>query len=493
MIRNVMRILTAGLLLFACMVPHTHVHVAGKEDRMKDRLSEYLASEEQLQGAAFAIHITEEHSGKTIFEKSADQRMRPASNMKLLTAAAALDELGEEHRFETIVATDGQVKNGQLNGNVYLIGKGDPSLTYEDIQQLASQLHELGIKKINGDIVADDTYFDRERYSEDTTWKDESAYYGAAISALTAAPDNDHDTGTVKVMVEASSSSGKPSVNVVPETDYVSIQNDAVIVSDNNEAELEVTRTHGTNNIVISGSIAAGDNEQEWVAVWEPTEYVLHLFQDYVKASGIQVTGTAKAAKAPANRTELLRKQSAPLKELLLPFMKLSNNGHAEMFLKHIGSRGKAGNWEDGINQMEHYLSEKQLPKEQMVIRDGSGLSHVNGITARQLTTLLTQVKQESWFPAFKTSLPVAGMSERMVGGTLRNRFVDTELTGKINAKTGTLTGVSSLSGYMETKSGEHVVFSILLNGLLDEEEGPLIEDQILKIVYEELKSMHTN
>lgn len=493
MFRKVMRILTAGLLLFACMVPHTHVHVAGKEDRMKDRLSEYLASEEQLQGAAFAIHITEEQSGKTIFEKSADQRMRPASNMKLLTAAAALDELGEEHRFETIVATDGQVKNGQLNGNVYLIGKGDPSLTYEDIQQLASQLHELGIKKINGDIVADDTYFDRERYSEDTTWKDESAYYGAAISALTASPDNDHDTGTVKVMVEASSSSGKPTVNLVPETDYVSIQNDAVIVSDNEEAELEVTRIHGTNDIVISGSIAAGDSEREWVAVWEPTEYVLHLFQDYVKTSGIQVTGTAKTAKAPTNRTELLRKQSAPLKELLLPFMKLSNNGHAEMFLKHIGSKGKAGNWEDGINSMEHYLSDIQLPKEQMVIRDGSGLSHVNGITARQLTTLLTQVKQESWFPAFKTSLPIAGKAERMIGGTLRNRFVDTELAGKINAKTGTLTGVSSLSGYMETKSGEHVVFSILLNGLLDEEEGPRIEDQILKIVYEELKSMHTN
>ncbi len=128
-----------------------------------------------------------------------------------------------------------------------------------------------------------------------------------------------------------------------------------------------------------------------------------------------------------------------------------------------------------------------------MVIRDGSGLSHVNGITARQLTTLLTRVQQESWFQAFKTSLPVAGKAERMVGGTLRNRFVDTDLAGKIEAKTGTLTGVSSLSGYMETKSGERVVFSILLNGMLDEDEGPVIEEEILKIVYEELKSMHTN
>ncbi|MFP7477458.1 D-alanyl-D-alanine carboxypeptidase/D-alanyl-D-alanine-endopeptidase [Terribacillus saccharophilus] len=493
MLRKSMRTLVAGLLLFVCMVPHTHVHVAGKEDRMIDRLTEYLANEEQLQGATYAIHIMEGQSGKTIFEKNADKRMRPASNMKLLTAAAVLNELGQDHRFETIVATDGQVKSGQLNGNLYLIGKGDPSLTYEDMQQLANQLRGLGIRKINGDIIADDTYFDQERYSEDTTWKDESAYYGAAVSALTVAPDNDHDTGTVKIRVEASSSSGKPTLDVIPENDYVTLQNDAVIVSDNDEAELEVTRTHGTNNIVISGSIAAGDSEQEWVAVWEPTEYVLHLFQDNVKASGIQVTGTAKVAQAPLNQTELLRTQSAPLKELLLPFMKLSNNGHAEMYIKHIGRGEKAGNWEDGINQLEQYLGEMQLPKEQMVLRDGSGLSHVNGITARQLTTLLTKVKQESWFPAFKSSLPVAGMTERMVGGTLRNRFVGTELAGKVEAKTGTLTGVSSLSGYIETKSGDHFVFSILLNGLLDEEEGPRIEDQILKIVYEELKSMHTN
>ncbi|WP_170061607.1 D-alanyl-D-alanine carboxypeptidase/D-alanyl-D-alanine endopeptidase [Terribacillus saccharophilus] len=493
MLRKVMWVLALGLLLFTCMIPHTHVHVAGKEDKMIDRLTDYLANEEQLQGAAFAIHITDEQLGKTIFEKNADQRMRPASNMKLLTGAAVLDELGQDHRFETIVATDGQIKDDQLNGNLYLIGKGDTSLTYEDIQRLANQLHELGIRKINGDIIADDTYFDQERYSEDTTWKDESAYYGAAISALTVAPDTDHDTGTVKVMVNASSSSGKPEVKVVPETDYVTIQNNAVIAPDNEEAELEVTRTHGSNDIVISGSIATGANEQEWVAVWEPTEYVLHLFQDYVKASGIQVEGITKTAKAPMKHTELLRKESAPLKELLIPYMKLSNNGHAEMFLKHIGSKKKAGNWEDGINQLEHYLDGMQLPKEKMVIRDGSGLSHVNGITARQLTTLLTRVQQESWFQAFKTSLPVAGKAERMVGGTLRNRFVDTDLAGKIEAKTGTLTGVSSLSGYMETKSGERVVFSILLNGMLDEDEGPVIEEEILKIVYEELKSMHTN
>ncbi|MFP7493908.1 D-alanyl-D-alanine carboxypeptidase/D-alanyl-D-alanine-endopeptidase [Terribacillus saccharophilus] len=484
MLRKWMRILAVMLLFFVCLIPHGHTRVAGKEVSMKERLSEYLAKEEHLQGAAVSIHIAEKDTGRILFEKNADQRMRPASNMKLLTAAAVLDEMGQDHRFETIVATDGRISNGQLHGNLYLIGRGDPSLTYDDIEQLAIQLHEAGIKQINGDIVADDTYFDQERYSEDTTWKDEAAYYGAAISALTVAPDLDHDTGTVKIVADAKSGSDKPEISMSPATDYVTIKNQAVIVPKNSEAELNVTRTHGTNEIVITGSIAAGDREQHYAAVWEPTEYVLHLFQQYIASAGIQINGSSKTAKAPTQHTVLLRKESAPLQDLLIPFMKLSNNGHAEMFIKHIGTKEKEGNWEDGINQMEHYLAKLQLPIEQMVLRDGSGLSHVNGVTARQLTSLLSKANDEPWFLAFKQSLPVAGQTERMVGGTLRSRFVDTELAGKIHAKTGTLTGVSSLSGYMETKAGEQIVFSILLNGLLDEEHGPAIEDEVLKIVY---------
>ncbi|MFS0560379.1 D-alanyl-D-alanine carboxypeptidase/D-alanyl-D-alanine-endopeptidase [Terribacillus sp. 179-K 1B1 HS] len=491
MLRNVTRLLAVMLLFFACLIPHGHIRVAGKEDTMKERIKEYLASEKHLEGASVAIHIAAAQSGKTIYEKNADQRMRPASNMKLLTAAAVLDELEPEHRFETYVATDGHISAGQLHGNLYLIGKGDPSLTIKDIAQLAKQLNELGIVKINGDIIADDTYFDQERYSEDTTWRDESAYYGAAISALTVAPDTDHDTGTVKVVVDAASSSGKPNVSIIPATDYVTIHNNAVISQDG-EAELEVIRMHGNNDIVISGTIAPGEKEQEWVAVWEPTDYVLHLFRENLEAAGIQLDGSSKTAKAPEKTKELLRKESAPLKELLLPFMKLSNNGHAEMYVKHMGSKEKAGNWEDGIEQIKRYLN-GLLPTEQMVIRDGSGLSHVNGITAGQLTALLINVQNEPWFQAFEHSLPVGGVTERMVGGTLRNRFVGTELAGKVKAKTGTLTGVSSLSGYMETKSGERIVFSILLNGLLDEEEGPQIEDELLKIVYEELNIMHIN
>jgi serine-type D-Ala-D-Ala carboxypeptidase/endopeptidase (penicillin-binding protein 4) len=361
------------------------------------------------------------------------------------------------------------------------------------LQQLTIQLQNLGIHHISGDIIADDSWFDQERYSEDTTWKDESAYYGAAISALTVSPDKDHDTGTVKVEVRADTSSQIPAIQTTPATDYITVRNHAVIVGEQEETDLEIVRTHGKNEIVISGSIAKGDKEQEWVAVWEPTEYVMHLFADYLNDAGINWEGMAKTGTAPSQFRTLLKRESAALQDLLLPFMKLSNNGHAEMFMKHIGRKEKPGNWQDGIEHMESYLNQLQLPVEQMVIRDGSGLSHVNGITARQLTTLLINVQKASWFPSFKRSLPIAGEPERLLGGTLRSRFTESELAGNVNAKTGTLTGVSSLSGYMKTKTGERVVFSIVLNGLLDEEDGPTIEDQLLKLVYDNLDSMHNN
>ncbi|QXE03281.1 D-alanyl-D-alanine carboxypeptidase/D-alanyl-D-alanine-endopeptidase [Terribacillus sp. DMT04] len=493
MFRILLRILAGGLLLFLCMVPHTHVHVAGKEDRMKERIEDYLAGEERLQGAVAAIHIADAETGKTLYEQHADVRMRPASNMKLLTAAAVLHELGPSHQFKTKVATDGHVKDGKVEGNLYLVGQGDPSLTYKDLQQLTIQLKNLGIHHISGDIMADDSWFDQERYSEDTTWKDESAYYGAAISALTVSPDEDHDTGTVKVEVRADTSSQVPAIRTTPATDYITVRNDAVIVGEQEETDLDIVRSHGKNEIVISGSIAKGDKEQERVAVWEPTEYALHLFADYVSDAGINWEGTVKKGTAPSRSQTLLKKESAPLQELLLPFMKLSNNGHAEMFIKQIGRKEKPGNWADGIDQMKHYLKQRQLPVEQMIIRDGAGLSHANGITAKQLTTLLTKAQKESWFPYFRRSLPIAGEPERMLGGTLRNRFADSELAGNVTAKTGTLTGVSSLSGYMKIKTGEQIVFSIVLNGLLDEEDGPVIEDYLLKLVYDNLDSMHNN
>jgi len=218
------------------------------------------------------------------------------------------------------------------------------------------------------------------------------------------------------------------------------------------------------------------------MSVWEPTEYALDLFRQALERNGIIVNGNIIAGTAPEETEVLLEHASIPLEKLLIPFMKLSNNGIGEVLVKEMGKQEYGeGSWEKGLEVMKEILPKFGMDIETMSLKDGSGISHNNLIPANEISNLLYAAQHESWFSIFLNTLPNAGKKERMIGGTLHERMHGLN----VQAKTGTINGVTTLSGYLETNSGRKLIFSLMINNLLDdlEDEGKEMEDRIMEII----------
>jgi serine-type D-Ala-D-Ala carboxypeptidase/endopeptidase (penicillin-binding protein 4) len=472
------------LCFLATILPQTQPVFA--VDNLGQQLNQLLNEDPDLQGAIAGVSIRNATNGEVIFDHLGDVRLRPASNMKLFTAAAALSVLGENYTFKTEVLMDGIIKNKTLQGNLYLKGKGDPTLLKEDFDKMAGELKTMGIQKITGHLIGDDSWYDDVRYSVDLPWSDEQTYYGAQISALTASPTHDYDSGSVMIEVKPGNHEGeKADITVLPKTDFVKIINQTETVAKDRKKKLTYEREHAKNTITITGTLpVTSKGEKEWMGVWEPTRYALALFKQSLIEQGIQLSGNVKTGTAPTQAKIVHTHNSIKIADLLVPFMKLSNNGHAETLVKEMGRVVKGeGSWEKGIEVMEAELAKFGINTETLVLRDGSGISHVNLVPAAQLSHLLVAVQQQSWFPAFLHSLPVAGVSGKMEGGSLRSRMKGADLKGKVFAKTGTISTVSTISGYVTTKSGQTMIFSIMLNNLMDEAKGKKIEDKLISII----------
>lgn len=442
-----------------------------------------ILNDPRLQGATTAVSIREASTGEVIYSHLGDTRVHPASVMKLLTGAAALETLGQEHMFKTELYMDGRIESDVLHGNLYLRGRGDPTLTKNDLKAFVSALKAKGISSIAGNVYGDDTWYDDVRLSQDLNWSDEPYYTGSQVSALTLSPNDDYDAGTVIVEVNPARKSGQAGqVVMVPANNYLTIINKTQTVAKKGKKSISVERQHGTNTFIVTGTIPEGSKKtRTWASVWEPTNYTINIFKNTIEEQGITFSTAPKIERKSVTKgaTLLTSKNSVRLNELFIPFMKLSNNGHAEVLVKEMGrTMGGEGSWDKGLSVMEATLATLGLETKNLLLRDGSGMSHKNLVTANEVTKLLYTAQTKSWYPAFLKALPIAGDEERFVGGTLRNRMKGTAAAGNVQAKTGALNGVTALSGYVTTKDGEIFIFSIMVNNYLSE-TTPEILDRI--------------
>lgn len=442
-----------------------------------------LLADPRLDGAAASVVVADANSGDVLYQHRAGDRLMPASNTKLLTSTAAMALLGPGYRFTTDVLAGGGRRGSVLTGDLYLRGTGDPTMLAADYDQLAGQLADSGIKRVTGNLVADDTYFDDERIGRSWAADDESSYYSAQISALSVAPDTDYDTGTVIVEAAPGAHPGdKPKVTLTPENRYVHLDVNATTAPKGDDGGITVEREHGTNTVTVSGSVpVGGDTAKEWVSVWGPTGYAAAVFRDALTAHGIHVGGATRLGEAaPPDAAPLADHRSMALTDLLIPFLKLSNNMHAEILTKAIGRQvsGK-GTWAAGLTAIDDYVKGLGVDTSRLRQVDGSGLSRMDVVPANVFAELLHAVRAEPWYDDWYRALPVACDPDRFVGGSLRSRMCGTPAALNARGKTGSLTGASSLTGYVTDAGGRELVYSVLLNNYLADSVED-IEDAIV-------------
>ncbi len=434
--------------------------------------------------AAWGVKIVSLDTGKVIFAHNAEKYFSPASNAKLYTGALALARLGPDFRIRTSLYSAARPDAaGTLKGDLVIYGRGDPTMAARlyggdyaaGLEPLVERLVAAGVRHIDGDLVADDSYFKGPPFGSGWQWDDLQAYYGAEVSALTL---NDN---SLDLFVKPGARVGIPcQVSTGPSTSYVTIMNRTQTGPKGSESRVSVYRPVGENIIYVSGRLpvdSPGPGYQGSIAVHNPAGLFATLFKDTLARRGITLKGRARTIDwkyrevTPIDFSKLFELgfvESMPAKDILREMMKPSQNLYAQLLLLQVGAaraygpeatETRASTETIGLNVMTEFLDEVGVRKGDVLLEEGSGLSRADLITPNATVELLKFMRGHKWSDVYHASLPVAG-----VDGTLQNRMKGTVAAGNVRAKTGTLRFVNTLSGYVTTAAGERLAFSIMIN-----------------------------
>jgi D-alanyl-D-alanine carboxypeptidase/D-alanyl-D-alanine-endopeptidase (penicillin-binding protein 4) len=444
-----------------------------------NKIIDEIAEHPNLISGRWSAYAKNAQTGEVIVDYNSEKIMYPASNLKLLTSAVALDKLGSDFKMSTFVEYDGTINlSGELIGNLFIRGEGDPTLgstemevvlPYDTLFQVwVDKLKENGITKISGDIIANDSYLDYVPLPDGWAWDDMGNYYAAGTSGLCInenlyylyfKPSNTVG-GEATVLRTEPEIPGLKFVNHMKTGKKGSGDNGYIYAAPWQYIhQLEGTVPTGVKEFSIKGALP------------DPAKFVSQYFRKLCEKNGITVSGEAKTIRehsnSQKNRKEIFIHQSPPLKDIVFRLNKKSVNLYAEQLLKMLGKHfNKKGTYESGLKVTKNWLKTNEISTENLFLHDGSGLTRANGLTTKFLVDLLMVMKDKSTFMDFYNSLPIAGDSEDI--GGIKKLCVDSKAAKNLCAKTGGHNRIRAHSGYVHSQSGELVCFSMIANDYKD-------------------------
>jgi len=463
---GLMLLTTAILLVAGTLIGITPVQAAGSG--VHARLSSVLENHglgSQVQISAVVIDLDND---KVIFSHNGERALIPASNQKVLVTAAALDNLGLDFTLDTDLRARGNLKDGVLDGDLVLIGRGDPNISGRDhdgditwvLKHLVSGLHELGITRVTGKLYFDDSYFSGERIHKDWPTDQSLRWYEAEISALTL---NDN---CITVQVAPGAAGSAASVSLLPDTKYVSIdKNETQTINSRSDPKIGWTRPSDENRLRVWGTISNSRGVyQSDCTVSDPAQFCAFVMLETLAAQGIAIEGGLQRAHREMQNWDdfaLIKRNSSDLAATLYICNEHSQNLYAENLFRIIGREGMGeGTFAAGEAAVLHFLEQNDIPHTGLTMSDGSGLADSNRVSANTLARVLSTIAKHDDYAVYRSTLPVAGHT-----GTLRRRMRGGDAShANVHAKTGTINGVSALSGYVNARSGKRYAFSIIVN-----------------------------
>ncbi|MGE5399779.1 MAG: D-alanyl-D-alanine carboxypeptidase/D-alanyl-D-alanine-endopeptidase [Ignavibacteriales bacterium] len=426
----------------------------GQQD-LKSRL-DVILSDSLFESTAASVDIFDLTSKEPLYQKNNKLLLRPASNMKILTTSAGLYFLGPEYNFQTSVYYTGKIVGSVCTGDIYIQGKGDPDFSVQDLDSLIDRIRALGIRKIKGNIYADVSYMDSLFWGKGWMWDDDPSTDAPYLCPLNI------NSNTVTVSITPGAIGAPASVNTFPQTGFFKIINHSVTISsDTSDFKWDRDWLHRTNNIVLQGKLSYKDTIQSEINVYNPVCYFLTLLKERLIQKDLQFSGTIDTAAVPKT-ARLINTLNRAFGEVIVNLNKQSDNLSAEMTLRALAYKffNKPATPENGIKLVDSLITLAGLNYKSYRIVDGSGVSHYNLISSELLLGILKYMyySRPALFNILYESFPIAG-----VDGSLRNRMKYSAAFNNVHAKTGTLSGVSSLSGYVTAANKHMLGFSIII------------------------------